>query len=261
VHDERDLGHASSVQYATDVNLAARQRLWHQSQRDPALDLYEWVLDVAAVRPGERVADIGCGNGPYLALVPGAVGVDLSLGMLAAARDRVGNPLACGDAAALPLRTSSVDVALVPHVLYHVPDRAQAARELRRVVRDGGRCVAVTNGGRARQELKDLVEDAVGTGWRWGDDGDGPFKLENGAEQLRAGFDHVERIDAPVSTTYVTEADLLADYVGSVGDLLAPLAGVPWAGVVDDVRRRAAEIIERDGAFRITGSVGAFICS
>jgi hypothetical protein len=49
--------------------------------------------------------------------------------------------------------------------------------------------------------------------------------------------------------------------VGSVGDLLAPLAGVPWAGVVDDVRRRAAEIIERDGAFRITGSVGAFICS
>ena len=249
------------MQYATDVNLAARQRLWHTSRREPELDLYEWVLDLAALQPGERVADVGCGNGPYLALVPDAVGVDLSMGMLGAARDRVANPLVCGDAAALPLRTSSVDVALVPHVLYHVPDRALAARELRRIVRDGGRCVAVTNGGAARSELKRLVEETVGTGWRWGDDGDGPFKLENGAEQLRAGFDHVERIDAPVSTTYVTDAGLLADYVGSIGDLFEPLAGVPWDGVVDGVRRRAAEIIEREGAFRITGSFGAFVCS
>ena len=249
------------MQYATDVNLAARQRLWHQSRREPELDLYDWVLDVAAIRPGERVADIGCGNGAYLALVPGAVGVDLSMGMLGAARARVANPLVRGDAASLPLRTSSVDVALVPHVLYHVPDRSRAARELRRIVRDGGRCIAVTNGGRARQELKSLVEETVGTGWRWGEDGDGPFKLENGAEQLQAGFDHVERIDAPVSTTYVTDAELLADYVRSIGDLFEPLTGVPWDGVVAEVRRRAAEVIEREGAFRITGAVGAFVCS
>ena len=249
------------MQYATDANLAARQRLWHSSRSTPAFDLYEWVLAVADVRPGERVVDVGCGNGPYLALLPGAVGVDLSPGMLATARARVGNPLLVGDVQRLPLRSSSVDVALAPHMLYPVPDRALAARELRRVVRSsGGRCVAVTYGGGARRELKALVEAAVGTGWRWGDDGDGPFKLENGADQLRAGFDVVDRVDAPVTTTYVTSADLLADYVRSVGDLLQPRSGVPWAGVVEEVRRRAASVIERDGAFTITGSVGAFIC-
>jgi len=248
------------VQYATDVNLAARQRLWHESRGEPALDLYSWVLELAAIEPGERVADIGCGNGAYLALVRGAVGLDLSTGMLATAQGRVPNPLVCGDAQALPFGDDAFDVVLAPHMLYHVADRRAAARELRRVVRDGGRCIAVTNGAAARRELKQLVEDAVGTGWRWGDDGDGPFKLENGADQLRAGFDHVELVRAPTTTTFVTQPDLLADYVGSVRELLEPLIGAPWDGVVEEVRRRAADIIERDGAVTITGSVGAFVC-
>ena len=57
------------MQYATDVNLAARQRLWAISRREPDFDLFTWVLQWVE---GDRVLDVGCGNGAYLALIDGA---------------------------------------------------------------------------------------------------------------------------------------------------------------------------------------------
>ena len=44
------------TQYATDANLAKRQRLWSESRRDPEFDLYLWVLDLAGVHDGDTRA-------------------------------------------------------------------------------------------------------------------------------------------------------------------------------------------------------------
>src|SRR6202453_5326743 len=80
------------VQYRTDANLAARQSIYAYQQ--PQIDLQARVLDLAAPAPGATVADVGCGNGAYLAELARrgfggrVLGLDLSLGMLAAARDR-----------------------------------------------------------------------------------------------------------------------------------------------------------------------------
>jgi len=77
------------------------------------------------------VADVGCGNGFDLRqLVPEhrcrhAFGLDLSAGMLRSLEDlrHTGRlSLIQADAQQLPLRDSSVDVALAMHMLYHVPD-------------------------------------------------------------------------------------------------------------------------------------------
>lgn len=60
------------------------------------------------------------------------LGVDLSAGMLAAARRRAPDAaLAAGDAAALPLRDHVASLTLAPHMLYHVPDLPAAIGELR----------------------------------------------------------------------------------------------------------------------------------
>jgi SAM-dependent methyltransferase len=243
-------------QYADDANLAARQRLWSES--DPPFDLMAWVLEVA----GEgRTLDVGCGNGAYLARRPDAVGMDLSPGMLQAART-TGAPLVNGDAQRLPFRSASFDVVLAPHMLYHVPDRVAAAHELRRVTRPGGVCVAVTNGRRSHDEMRSMMEDVVGRGWQWQRPSDVVFSLDNGAEQLRVAFDDVERVDTPPRWMIVRDADAYADYVASVGDIYEQQVHdwISWPEVVEECRRRCAEIIERDGVFRVSTEVGAFVC-
>jgi SAM-dependent methyltransferase len=127
---------AVTRQYATGANLAARQSIYRFRRGGRPGDIFERVLDLAGVVGDEVVADVGCGNGLYLRALGqrghrGAyVGVDLSAGIL---RDALAYaPVVCGDAQALPLATGAADVALCPHMLYHVPDQAAAVAELRR---------------------------------------------------------------------------------------------------------------------------------
>jgi SAM-dependent methyltransferase len=131
-----DKSYLTQVQYRTDANLAARQSVYFYQQ--PRIDLVATVLDLAGLTGTEIVADIGCGNGIYLAGLTSrghagrGLGADLSPGMLAAAR--TGAPQAdviLGDATALPVADSVADVTLAAHMLYHVPDRPAAAREFR----------------------------------------------------------------------------------------------------------------------------------
>ena len=103
--------------------------------RRPLLD---WL--VAQDVGGARVLDAGCGDRPYESLLAGArevVGFDLP-----------GNPHADvhGAIDAIPLDDASFDVVLCLQVLEHVPDPAAAVRELRRVVRPGGRVLLSTHG-------------------------------------------------------------------------------------------------------------------
>jgi ubiquinone/menaquinone biosynthesis C-methylase UbiE len=178
-----DAAFLRDVQYRTDANLAARQSIYAYQQ--PRIDLPARVIDLAAPAPGATVADVGCGNGAYLAelarrgFAGRVLGLDLSPGMLAAARDRlsaVGGPalspvdglggvaLIAADATALPLPDGVADLTLAMHMLYHVPDPSQAVRELRRVTRPGGRVVIVLNGRNHLRQLRDAVAAARADG-------------------------------------------------------------------------------------------------
>ena len=247
------------TQYATDANLAARQRLWTESPRDGNVDAFGWMADQVE---GERVVEIGCGNGRYLERIDGCIGLDLSPGMIESARPRARGPLLCGDAQALPFADDSFDTVLAPMMLYHVPDRAQAAREMRRVLRPGGVAIATTTSDQAHQSLRELVEAVVGNGWRWGRVSSDIFSMENGAEQLAVAFDSVERMDYPPTVVHVVDADLLADYVWSCADPWADdvREWIEWDDVIEECRRRARAAIERDGSFDIELRGGAFVC-
>ena len=249
--------------YATDVNLRKRQRLWLESRHEAATPLYEWVLGLVGLPAddGRAVVEVGCGNGPYLELVTGAIGVDVSVGMLRTARGRAPrSPLVNADVQRLPFAARSFDVVLASHMLYHVADRDAAAHEMRRVLRHGGVCVAVTNGEQTQRQLKDLIADAIGNGWQWPIAVEKGFSLENGAEQLAGPFSSVEAVPR-CSATFVTDANLLADYVDSIRDAYeADVPWISWDAVVKECRRRCADVIERDGAFRLDGAVGAFVC-
>ena len=104
----------------------------------------------AGLGPGLHVLDVGCGiGGPARTLAAefGAdvVGVDLTLGFVAAAR-RLSAQLGLdgvtrfvhGSATALPVADASVDVVWSQNMLMNVPDKARFAAEVARVLKPGG---------------------------------------------------------------------------------------------------------------------------
>lgn len=91
--------------------------------------------------------EIGVGTGAVAAalreLGRPVAGLDISRPMLERARARLGDRVACADARALPLADGSVPNLVYVHVLHLVGGMGAALREAARVLRPGGRLVAV----------------------------------------------------------------------------------------------------------------------
>jgi demethylmenaquinone methyltransferase/2-methoxy-6-polyprenyl-1,4-benzoquinol methylase len=94
-----------------------------------------------ALRRDSVVVDLACGTGDLCRELASAglapLGIDLSFGMLAAAR--TGAPLVQGDALRLPLRAGSVDGVTCGFALRNLVDLAPFFAELARLLRPGGR--------------------------------------------------------------------------------------------------------------------------
>lgn len=109
-------------------------------------------LDLLELHEGERCLDVGCGLGEDARAIAQATrsvvfGIDHSIRLAAeATRRSAGNPavlFACGDGAALPLPDSIFDAAAIKRTLMHLPEPGPVVREMARVVRPGGRVVAI----------------------------------------------------------------------------------------------------------------------
>jgi SAM-dependent methyltransferase len=83
---------------------------------------------------GGPTLDAGCGHGSYQDMLPGYVGVDISINCSSFIRHRY----AVGTMAALPFRNESFPSVVSLHTLEHVPHPELAMSELFRVLRTGG---------------------------------------------------------------------------------------------------------------------------
>ncbi|HEY7956366.1 MAG TPA: class I SAM-dependent methyltransferase [Polyangia bacterium] len=108
-----------------------------------------------AARPGERVLEVGCGDGGNLCHLGRACpeaarfGVDFSPAKAAFAQQATGARTAAADAAHLPFADQSFDAILIRDLLHHLPDRPRALAEARRVLRPGGRLTLIEPNRRA----------------------------------------------------------------------------------------------------------------
>jgi len=112
------------------------------------------VLAALALRPGERVVDLGSGPGllalemlEHLGSQGSVAGIDLSPDMVQLAQRRcaahANAAFQAGDVTRLPYDDASFDVAVCTQVYEYVQDVEAALRELHRVLRPGGRAVVI----------------------------------------------------------------------------------------------------------------------
>ncbi len=110
------------------------------------------LIDIAALRLGERVLDVACGTGVVTRLAAERIGttgtgagLDVNPGMLAVARSVTLADMAIewyeASAEAMPLSDEWFDVVLCQFGLQFVPDKPAALREMWRVLVPGGRLI------------------------------------------------------------------------------------------------------------------------
>ncbi len=91
-------------------------------------------------RRSARILDLGCGTGRLTASLEseGVIGIDLSLGMLCAARAK-GMAVACADAHVLPFADRAFDLVLAGNAVFRYLRLDAALAETARVLAPGGR--------------------------------------------------------------------------------------------------------------------------
>jgi ubiquinone/menaquinone biosynthesis C-methylase UbiE len=128
------------------------------------------VVGLARLDPGESILDVGCGTGTLAIAAKRVVGptgtvhgIDAAPEMVARAQKKakkagVEIEFAHAVAESLPFPDARFDVVLASMVIHHLPrdERQHCFREMRRVLKPGGRLLAVDFGG-ARQKRRGLI--------------------------------------------------------------------------------------------------------
>jgi len=202
-------------QYATETNLETRRSVWQPTAdgRDPV----EVAAAVVRASGSRAILEVGCGTGAFAERMttdnPGStvIATDQSERFveLTAAR---GVDARSADVQDLPFADDSFDLVSALWMLYHVPDLDRGLAEIRRVLRPGGRFLAVTNGD---EHVADLRREAGGSAAVTA------FSSENGEDTLRRHFDDVRREDLHTRAVFPDHAAAVA-YLASSNEGLGP---------------------------------------
>jgi len=257
-------------QYRDASNLNARAEL-HRRFSTNAYGWFPWLFDTLETLPSSaRVLELGSGPGymwkECIDRIPDGWNItlsDLSEGMVDVAWR---NLVVTGHAfkyeqinvQSIPYPNETFDIVIANFMLYHVPDRVKALKEIRRVLRSpdpesgkgGGHFIAATSGQRHLNELNAWLQKASPDKYI---PFNSAFSLDNGLTQLEPFFSSVE-IKRYNNELRVTEIEPLMAYIFST----TKAKDIPESAILE-IRRELEDILSREGEIRITTDSGLFL--
>ena len=219
-----DQQYLKTDQYRDSSNLDARVEI-HRRFSTNSYGWMNWVFDhIFALPVNAKILELGCGPA-YLwkenvSRIPSAWDItlsDLSSGMLDSAwRNLVVTGRAYNfkeiDAQSIPFADETFDAVIANHMLYHVPDKAKALAEIKRVLKIGGHFFATTVGDNHLKEITNWFRQ-IHKSEVW-DSFANLFTLENGLAQLQPFFPNVT-LSRYEDNLHVTELEPLVAYFHS----------------------------------------------
>ncbi|MEV7425276.1 MULTISPECIES: SAM-dependent methyltransferase [unclassified Streptomyces] len=234
----------------------------HDVPIDEATDrLTDLVAGRLALRPGQRLLDVGCGNGDPALRVAGAhdvhvTGITVSRQQLAQAAERADGSAARGrvsfrfaDAMDLPFEDGSFDGAWAIESLLHMPDQATALARIHRAVRPGGllviadQCQRQPFTGHDRALLDDMlrVYQIAGINTpdehraRLAESGWQLLEMTDISERVRPSYGHVSAAFRQLAASLDPAA---AEHIDAAADLMETFGKHPHTGYVLITARR-----------------------
>lgn len=213
-----------------------------------------------------KILELGCGDGTLWMenkeKLPDRVVVtlsDISEGMLRDARRAIGTgdgrfSFRSFDCHRIPYGEEQFDLVIANHVLFYCQDVQAVCREVKRVLKPGGRFVCSTYGREHMKEVSRLVQEFDEKIVLSADKLYEKFGKENGKELLEKSFVKVEWQQYQ-DCLVVTEPEPLISYVLSCHGNQGQYIGEKYNDFRAFVKKKTAE------GFRITKDAGVFICA
>lgn len=263
---------AAYLRYQYDDAEKLRIRIdTHERYSERTSDTFaSWLLAHVDAARGQLLLDVGCGPGAYHAALAklGArvVGIDASRGMLreALAQSPFGElsaAVAQADAERLPLGDALFDRVMANHMLYHVADQVAALREMRTVVKPGGRVVLATNAADNYAQFDELHRaGATRLGYAVGPHDALRFSLDD-LSLVRGVFPSAEVFVRDDAFVFRDPEPALRYYATGAIDAIEnrPADGSHRAPLLREMGDAIAAIIAHEGVFRVAKSAGCFV--
>lgn len=211
------------IHYQNATNISARIRL-HRDYSTNRQGWFPWVYERCRIEKGEKILELGCGNGALwtenLSRLPAQINVvlsDISEGMLRDARRSIGADdgrfsYQAFDCARIPFPDESFDLVIANHVLFYCKEIGQVLREVRRVLKPGGRFLCSAYGSSHMKEISQLVRQFDSRIVLSAEKLYEQFGLENGQKILETCFSSVSCVRYKDSIE-LDQAEPLIEYI------------------------------------------------